>query len=83
MLQLLRLRSGGICPVPNVPCGVERRVCQLRFLSWLRFLMYRVELKDTTPLGPINRRTLIVPNVPCGVESRAGQGLAPCPLPCS
>ena len=34
--------------VPNVPCGVERKLVQFSRLKWLKkFLMYRVELKDS------------------------------------
>jgi hypothetical protein len=37
--------SSGLYKVPNVPCGVERSVCQVLFNQVPVFLMYRVELK--------------------------------------
>ena len=56
--------------VPNVPCGVERWFLFFRFrFFFLWFLMYRVELKDSTP-EPSRVHSLHVPNVPCGVESK-------------
>ena len=59
--------------VPNVPCGVESKLLQLSPQPLLRkFLMYRVELKETT-LAKAKTKKRTVPNVPCGVESRVRQ----------
>ena len=55
--------------VPNVPCGVESRMCFIWLTRWKMFLMHRVELKDGIAYA-FKDREEVVPNAPCGVESR-------------
>ena len=54
-------------PVPNVPCGVESPLSRSNLISSQRFLMYRVELKESSL--SVFMLLVRVPNVPCGVES--------------
>ena len=54
--------------VPNVPCGVESCMLEIRTEGGRVFLMYRVELKENPRLWPTFPLSQ-VPNVPCGVES--------------
>ena len=62
------LPSPSLC-VPNVPCGVERKLTTLTLLGTASFLMYRVELKEKQTGMRIYLDIRLVPNVPCGVES--------------